>query len=197
MTVDLRTAIIGPDAEAHHFQRGEATEADLRAQWYVVQVKPRREVRVVRHLALSAVPSFLPFIEVSRRRPLGKAKCLEPLFPGYVLVRLAPIHVAPPWWNAVRWTPGVVRIIGVGDTPVPVPDELITTIEDRTSEHGFIRLPSSLVNGMRVRVGSGPFEGLEAVFDRALSRAGRVRVLLQLLGQPTLVEIDEDYLDPA
>lgn len=197
MTEGFRTAITGPDPEAHRFRQGEAPEPGLPAQWYVVQVKPRREARVVRHLALSAVPSFLPFIEVSRRRVSGKAKCLEPLFPGYTFVRLAPIHIAPAWWDAVRWAPGVIRIVGVGATPVPVADEMITAIEERTSECGFVRLPSPLTNGMKVRVGWGPFEGLEAVFDRPLSRAGRVRVLLQLLGQPTAVEIDEDSLDPA
>lgn len=171
----------------------EVAESD----WYVIQVKPRQEGRVVRHLAFAALPTFLPFIEMTRRRRSVRAACLEPLFPGYLFIRLAPLHREPAPWDTVRWTPGVSRILAVGATPVPVPEEFVAEIEKRTNELGFVRLASPLVNGARVRVRSGPFEDLEAVFDRPLSRAGRVRVLLQLMGQPTSVEIDEDYLEPA
>lgn len=174
--------------------RGQSAAA---SQWYVIQAKPRQEARVVRHLALAALSSFLPFIEVTRRRRSARTTCLEPLFPGYLFIRLAPLHRDPGMWNTVRWTPGVSRILTVGATPVPVPEEFVAEIEKRTSEHGFVRLASPLVNGARVRVCSGPFQDLEAVFDRPLSRAGRVRVLLQLMGQPTSVEIDEDELEPA
>jgi len=152
---------------------------------------------VVRHLALSAIITFLPYVEVSRRRGYGKTKYLEPLFPGYLFARVAPVERVPASWNAVRWAPGVLRILATGSTPVSVPEELIEAIGNRTSEHGFVRLPSPLVSGTKVRVCSGPFEDLEAIFDRPLSRSGRVRVLLELLGQRTSVEIDEDYLDPA
>jgi len=169
----------------------------LHSDWYVVQVKPRQEARVVRHLALSAIITFLPYVEVSRRHRSGKAKYLEPLFPGYLFTRLAPVSRVPATWNAVRWAPGVLRILAIGSTPVPVPEDMVEAIGRQTSEHGFVRLPSPLVNGARVRVRSGPFEHLEAVFDRPLSRSGRVRVLLELLGQRTSVEIDEEYLDPA
>src|SRR3990172_11920290 len=77
------------------------------SDWYVIQAKPRQEGRVVRHLALAALPTFLPFIEVTRRRRSVRAACLEPLFPGYLFIRLAPLHREPAAWHTVRWTPGV------------------------------------------------------------------------------------------
>jgi len=166
-------------------------------QWFVVQVKPRQEGQVLRRLALGAISAFLPFIEVARRRSAIRRKGLEPLFPGYLFVRMLPVHEEPSAWTRLRWTPGIVRILGSGETPVPVPEELVGTIQERTKELGFVRLPSPLTGGMRVRLRSGPFQDLEAVFDRPLSRAGRVRVLLQLLGQPRPVEVDEDCLEPA
>lgn len=168
-----------------------------RQEWYVLQAKPRQEARVVRHLARSAIPTFLPFVEVGRRRAAGSAKYLEPLFPGYVFVALPPIGRAPAGWNAVNWTPGVLRILSVGATPVAVPQGFIRAIEERIADYGFVRLPSKFANGMKVRVRGGSFDGVEAVFDQPLSRRGRVRVLLQLLGQPAPVELDEDCLEPA
>jgi transcriptional antiterminator RfaH len=166
-------------------------------EWYVLQAKPRQEARVVRHLARSAVPTFLPFVEVGRRRAMGSAKYLEPLFPGYVFVALPPIVHAPADWSSVNWTPGVLRVLSIGATPVPVPQSFIQAIEERIADCGFVRLPSIYTNGMKVRVRGGSFDGIEAVFDQPLSRRGRVRVLLQLLGQPAPVELDEECLEPA
>src|SRR3990170_6863014 len=100
---------------------GAAADSD----WYVIQVKPRQEGRVVRHLALSALPAFLPFIEVTRRRRSMRTPCLEPLFPGYLFIRLAPLHREPRAWHTVRWTPGVSRILTAGETPVPVPADFV------------------------------------------------------------------------
>ena len=165
--------------------------------WYVLQAKPRQEARVVRHLARSAIGTFLPFVEVGRRRSGAKAKYLEPLFPGYVFVALESVAQAPAVWSAVQWTPGVLRVLTVGTTPVPVPEAFIRAIETRVAECGFVRVPSAFSSGMKVRVRGGSFDGVEAVFDQPLSRRGRVRVLLQMLGQPTPVELDEDCLEPA
>ena len=197
--IDLGGTIRRPDAleAASPFARPDVSGESLQSDWYVVQVKPRQEARVVRHLALSAIITFLPYVEVSRRRASGKAKYLEPLFPGYLFTRLAALDRVPASWNVVRWAPGVLRVLAVGLTPVAVPETIVEEIGRQTSEHGFVRLPSPLVSGAKVRVRSGPFEDLEAVFDRPMSRSGRVRVLLELLGQRTSVEIDEDYLDPA
>lgn len=179
---------------------GSTREPALRPvghEWYVLRSKPRQESRVVRHLARSAIQTFLPFVEVGRRRSSGRARYLEPLFPGYVFVALPSIARAPAEWNVVQWTPGVVRILSVGVTPVAVPEQFIRTIEERVADTGFVRLPSVFANGMKVRVCGGSFDGVEAVFDQSLSRRGRVRVLLQLLGQPTPVELDEECLEPA
>ncbi|MGH9195850.1 MAG: transcription termination/antitermination protein NusG, partial [Acidimicrobiia bacterium] len=169
VVIDLGATIRRPDALE------SASRESVQSDWYVVQVKPRQEARVVRHLALSAVITFLPYVEVSRRRASRKAKYLEPLFPGYVFTRLAATDRAPASWNVVRWAPGVLRILAIGSIPVPVPEDMMQAIERQTSEHGFVRLPSPLVSGAKVRVRSGPFEDLEAVFDRPMSRSGRVR----------------------
>jgi transcription antitermination factor NusG len=148
-------------------------------------------------LARSAVSTFLPFVEAARRRGAARTKYLEPLFPGYVFVTLPPIVRAPADWNTVRWTPGVLRVLTTGAVPVAVPEMFIRRIEERTAECGFVRLPSAFSNGMKVRVRGGSFDGVEAIFDQPLSRRGRVRVLLQLLGQPAPVELDEECLEPA
>lgn len=157
--------------------------------WYAVQVKRHNERRSERQLNLRDIPVLLPFIEVVRRYRTRRVASLEPLFPGYLFARMEPMQVAPERWQVLRWTPGVTRVLGSGDVPSPVPDAVITAIQEQTRALGFVR-PGLPLSGSRVRIRSGPMAGLEAVFDRPMSRAGRVSVLLNLLGQEARVEVD-------
>jgi len=84
----------------------------------------------------------------------------------------------------------VKRILGCGDIPVPVPSGLIAEIKAKVAEHGFVRSGIPFEPGERVRLREGPFAGLEGVFERQLSPAGRVRVLVQLLSRMTPIDVD-------
>lgn len=165
--------------------------------WYAVQSKRFNEARVVRHLATKAVPAFLPFIEVVHRRRGMRCRGLEPLFPGYLFVRLARFSGSPHEWDVVRWSPGVRRILGVQGEPVSVPDDAIQAIQERMQGLGFLRPGRRFADGARVRFRSGPMGGLEAVLDGGMSRAGRVHVLLELLGNVRRIETDELELELA
>ncbi len=158
--------------------------------WYVVQVKRRNERRGERQLNLRGISVLLPFIEVIRRYRTRRVALLEPLFPGYLFAHMEPMETRPEMWQALRWAPGVKRILGTGDMPIPVADAVIDAMRDRTRELGFVRTEPRHAPGSRVRILRGPMAGLEAVFDRPMSRTGRVRVLLELLGQQARVEVD-------
>jgi transcriptional antiterminator RfaH len=168
------------------------------AAWFAVQTKRYDEQRVIQHLDAKSIRAFLPLIESCRRRngSRGPAR-LEPLFPGYLFVAMQSPDVDPAHWHIVRWTPGVRRILGAEGMAVPVPLEAIETIRARVSALGFVRLGIRFIPGARVRISSGPLAGLEAIFDRPTSRDGRVRVLLELLGQVGRAEVDEVDLDVA
>ena len=57
--------------------------------------------------------------------------------------------------------------------------------------------PPRFQPGERVLITSGPFQYLEAIFDRRLSASGRSLVLLQLLNQLVRVDVAEEYLAKA
>jgi transcription elongation factor/antiterminator RfaH len=157
--------------------------------WYVVQTKPRQEARLISQLAVRApeIEPFLPKIEVIRRHAGYRVAVLEPMFPNYVFLRMA---LEPRTWNAVRWTPGATRLVGDGERALPVPDQVIATIRSRVEPLGFVRVGLDLAPGMRVRIRTGPFAGLEAIFEGATSRRDRVRILLEILGSARPLEID-------
>jgi transcriptional antiterminator RfaH len=175
---------------------GERTATHENEEWYAVQVKRCEEHRAVRHLTMRAIPTFLPLMESFR--PAGRASAhLEPLFPGYVFVRLQALELNPGPWHIARWTPGVRRILGTEGTPVPIPAEAMEAIRAQVRELGFVRPGARFTSGTRVRIRSGPLEGLEAIFDRPLSRDGRVLVLLELLGQLGRAEVNDLDLESA
>lgn len=165
--------------------------------WYALNVKRNHERRVAEHLCVKSVTSFLPLTESPRSRRPRSGAALEPLFPGYLFVRLDDRGRSPGSWHTARWTSGVLRILGADGIPTPIPDEVVEAIQERVNECGYVRREAPFPPQARVRFHGGPLGGLEALFERPMSRSGRVRVLMTLLGRETAVEVDVLDLDCA
>ena len=161
------------------------TDSDTLTSWYALRSKPKKEDLVVTLLNRAGIELYLPKVKVQKGR--GSPIAFEPLFPSYLFARLARAKAEI---AVVKYTPGVVQIVGYGDEPFPVPDDLILSIKQRLTQidvNGFR-------NGERVLVTSGPFQGIEAIFDRVLSPAGRVQVLLQFLHGACRAEMQANQL---
>ncbi len=175
-----------------HDATPQATVTDIDpAQWFVIQTKAREEHRVCDRLAQDSLVTFLPQMLVRRRHGSRRWQALEPLFPCYVFTRF---RLELPAWSRIHWTPGVRRLLG-GETPAPVSDEVVTYLQMRTGECGYIVPGRTLPPGTKVRFTEGPFDMLEAIIDRAVSRQDRVRVLLWLCGKSVSVEVPVDSLE--
>lgn len=146
-------------------------------QWYALRSKPRQEALAASLLAQAGVEVYLPR-ERARDDDRAKASVLVPFFPGYLFGRLASqlaeIRLA-------AYTPGVLYVVGYGDEPWPVPDELIAFIRQRLARGHRRAGPVDFRPGDRLLITDGPLRGIEAVFDRHASATGRVRVLIQVL----------------
>ena len=165
--------------------------------WYAVHTKHHRETRVRDHLKQKTISAFLPLIEVTRRYRSRRVARLEPLFPGYLFVQMDCMEHNPGQWDVVRWAPGVRSILGNDQAAVPVPDQVIEAIKAETRDQGFVRPRLDYEPHAHALIRHGPLAGLEAVFDRPLSRSGRVSVLVQILGQESRVQLDAIDLEYA
>jgi transcriptional antiterminator RfaH len=163
-------------------------------QWFAVNTKPKNEDLAVAHLEAKGVEVFLPKIPVRRKRGSKKVSLMEPLFPGYLFVHIAPVTKLV---NQVNWTPGVRRLLCAGDTPVPVPDAAIDLIRQRVGprDHQTPKPEREFPTGSRVAIRHGPFAGLVGIIEKPVSGRGRVRVLLELLQRQMTVEVDAVDLD--
>jgi len=156
--------------------------------WYAIQTKSRQEDRVALSLRDRAgVPVFLPKVADFRKRRSQRVTVIEPMFPSYLFVQ---IRLDPAPWYTIRWTPGVKRVVATGETPTPVPAEVIRMLRERCDDGGIIPWRPRLRAGAAVYVAHGPFSGLEGILERPSSRGERVRVLLQLMGCLMPVEMD-------
>ena len=155
--------------------------------WYVVATKPRQEVFALENLERQGYRVLLPKLELRKRRRGKWQEVVEPLFPGYLFVALAAgVDDAAP----IRSTSGCVGLVRFGGRQVPVPDELMTPLFKIGTS---IPVGQELFkSGEQLRLESGPFAGLLAVFDLPKGR-DRAQVLLKILGKarPLTVSVDD------
>lgn len=156
--------------------------------WYVAKTKPTKERWLETYLTQKmGVDVFLPII----RRPAGSKVRWEPLFPSYLFCQ---VDFESDDWPGVRWAPGLSYFLGTGDEIVPVSDELVANLKQRVSWWNDGGYTPRFAPGERVVVTSGPFSGLEGIFQRYIPARQRCQVLLQFLGQPNKVELPAEVL---
>ena len=162
-------------------------QGHARANWYVVATKTREEEKARVNLERQGYSVFLPKLSLKKRRKGHWQVVTESLFPGYLFVALELGEDDP---APIRSTVGCIGLVRFAHVYTPVPGELIESLQAIESEANDVEAPFK--PGDKVRFVSGPFAGIEAVFDMA--RGGdRAQVLLQLLGkdQRITVGIDE------
>jgi transcriptional antiterminator RfaH len=143
----------------------------------LVRTKPAKERWVSGQLAGIAAEVFLPMLEVRTPRWGRMAQSLMPLFPCYVFAKF---DVAARYFD-IKYMGGVQGIVSAGGDPLSVPPNVVEEVKRRAVD-GVVKIePRLFGNGERVRVVEGPFRGFEAIFERYLSSAERVAILLNTI----------------
>jgi transcription antitermination factor NusG len=92
-------------------------------------------------------------------------------------------------------SPGVVRVVGVGKTPVPVPDQEIASIRAIVESKLQADPCSFLQVGEQVRIGYGPLRGLTGLL-LAIEDQHRLVVGVTLLKRSVAVNIQREWAIP-
>ena len=143
-------------------------------EWYLVRTKPGKERWVSDQLSAILPEVFLPMLEARTPRWGRLAWSVMPLFPCYVF---AQFDLQSRYFD-VKYMLGVQAIVSAGCDPLTVPKPVIEEIK-RRGVNGVVRIEArEFGNGERLRVADGPFRGFEAIFERYLSGAERVAILL-------------------
>jgi len=145
------------------------------------------------HLEAQGFRPFLPYIQKTIRHARQLRTVRAPLFPRYMFLIL---DVGRDRWLSVRGTVGVSSLFTCEDRPVPVPKGVVEGLIVRTDEANLTRFDAGLTTGQAVRILSGPFADLVGTLER-LDAAGRVRVLLTMMGTAVPVALHRSALLPA
>jgi transcription antitermination factor NusG len=158
--------------------------------WYAAYTCANHEKCVALQLERRSVECFLPCYESVRRWKDRRVRLRLPLFPGYIFVRLA-LHDR----LQVLEIPGLVRLVGFAGHPTRLPVEEIAMIRTCLARRQFLEPCRYVRCGQRVRVLSGPLEGLSGIVVRQKNRT-RFVISLELLMRSVSVEINSADLDP-
>jgi transcriptional antiterminator RfaH len=146
-------------------------------EWYLVRTKPGKERWVRDQLATRVGEVFLPMLKARVPRWGRLSMSVMPLFPCYVFARL---DLQTNYFE-VRYLAGVNGLVSAGSDPIVVPEEIVLEIRARGVNDLVEIREAPFDNGQPVRVVDGPFRGFEAIFDRYLSGAERVAILLNTI----------------
>lgn len=159
--------------------------------WYALQVRTTHEKRVADMLDQKGYEHFLPLYRVRRRWSDRVKEVDQPLFPGYLFCRFD-AHARA----GILKTAGVARVVGIGCVPLPIDAGEIEAIQQAVGSGLEVRPHAFLATGQRVRVESGPFEGVEGVIVE-IKKRHRLILAISLLQRAISVEIDSAWVTPV
>jgi transcription termination/antitermination protein NusG len=110
----------------------------------------------------------------------------EKIYPGYILVDMI---VTDDSWYVVRNTPRVTGFVGSGVYPVPVAKTELESLFKRMSTD-TVKHNIDLETDDQVMIVDGPFKDLEGKVSEVDEERGKVKVLVNMFGRETPVELD-------
>lgn len=180
---------------------GESSSGDSGRRWYVLKVQSNRE-RTIRDSLLKRIKRegledyfgeiVIPTEKVVETKG-GKKKVREQkLFPGYMMIEM---ELNDETWYLVRDTSGVGDFTGAAGKPLAMQTHEIKRMLGEPEE-GEESKPSQPVVKFSVEVGDvvkvkeGPFESFEGTIDSLDETSGKVKVMIEIFGRSTEVELE-------
>ena len=204
VTADTGDSLADPTAATDQVAEAEGTAEETKepeskrpedVAWYVVHSYSGYENKVKKNLE-HRIESMgmqdqifqvvVPTEEEVELRDGQRRTTERRVFPGYILVEMA---MNDDTWYVVRNTPGVTDFVRSGTKPIPLRQEEVDKILKRM-EAEAPKIKVSFKEGQKVRIVDGPFEDFMGTVDAIDTDRARVRVLVNMFGRETPVEVD-------
>jgi transcriptional antiterminator NusG len=163
--------------------------------WYVIHTYAGYENAVMRNLK-QRIESlgmedkiFNVVVPTEKKIKIKGAKRVEEeekIYPGYILVDMI---VTDDSWYVVRNTPRVTGFVGSGVYPVPMDEKEVETLFARMSGDKVLHTINLSIDDA-VQIVDGPFKDLEGKVNEVDEERGKVKVLVNMFGRETPVELD-------
>jgi transcriptional antiterminator RfaH len=157
------------------------------AAWYCLQAKHKHEhIAAARLRELRGVTVFCPRIRFRRQCRNRVTWVTEPLFPGYLFARFELGRM----YRVIDCARGIRNIVRFGTRYPTIDEATMSELEDYVGDQEVKVMDYQPSPGDYVKIGEGPFVGLEAVVVSILPARARVRVLMEFLGRKIETEVE-------
>lgn len=172
-----------------------AKRYDTSKQWYAIHTYSGYEEKVAESIRQRAdsldMKDKIFQVLVPKEKMIevrnGKRKVVEKrIFQGYVLVQM---KLSEDAWYIVRNTPSVTGFVGSGTEPTPIDTDEIEKIMKRMGRAE----PKHKIDfnlGDVVNITDGPFKGFDGTINEIDPQKGKLKVLVNMFGRETPVELD-------
>jgi len=158
--------------------------------WYLLAAKPKQEFRAIEQLQNQQIKAFCPKIKVEKMRRGKKCVVEEALFAGYMFIN---ISMDSPQWHKVRSTRGVRDWVRFGGEIAKLPKELVEQLIELDQDIAQQPVVSRFNKGEKVRILSGPFAGLKAIYQQE-DGTNRSLILVAFLGQTNRLKVENGQI---
>lgn len=168
---------------------------DSAKQWYVIHTYSGYEEKVAESIrqraAVLDMNDKIFQILVPKEKMIevknGKRRVVEKrIFQGYVMVQM---KLSEDAWFTVRNTPSVTGFVGSGSEPTPISQDEMDKIMKRMGRDQ----PKHKIDykaGEVVSITDGPFKGFDGSISEVDEAKGKLKVLVNMFGRETPVELD-------
>lgn len=161
-------------------------------EWYALYTRSRQEERAAHYLASCSFNVFVPRVEVWRTHRNKRLKVLRPMFPGYIFVETD--FQRDSRLQIVR-SPYVVRILGYGDEPSPVPREQVESLQIIVNSGIPVNPHPYLQIGQRVRVTTGALRDVVGILVEKRN-ARKLVISVDMMNRAVMVDVDVSMVEP-
>ena len=161
--------------------------------WYVAAAQRGRELSASEIIKERGFTALVPCVALTRRT-FGRSQ--QPLFPGYVFIRMD-LDAPPPdaWagWQGLNGVRGIIRLLPMhAERPLELPDGFVEMITGAVMRGDFNKktveeIVAAFVRDQELAIESGPFAGFTGKF-RGKER-GKIKLLVSLLGAEHVLKV--------
>jgi transcriptional antiterminator RfaH len=168
------------------------TDMPNTVNWYVIHTHPKQEDRVDNNLRNAGIETLAPRIKKYKYNSYTgeMAHKIKPFFPNYIFARFEVIRLL----HKIRLTRGVHSVVCYGTAPAIVDNSIISTIQSRIGDDGYIEIRETLKPGDGVIIEYGPLKDFRGIFERETGDIDRVMILLQAVSYQAHLVIEKEML---
>jgi transcription antitermination factor NusG len=165
--------------------------SDQQRKWYAVYTKPRWEKKIARKLEDRGIETYCPLNKVTRQWSDRKKVVLDPLFKGYVFIRIEDENK----WS-VKSVDGVLNYVYWNGKPAVIREEEIDTIRKFLNEFSDVQVEEyKLEPNKKVRVKQGVLMNHEGILLEL--HGNRAKVRIESMGLQLSAMFEKNNLEPA